>query len=473
MVRTAILLASLLAVACDKPKAAPDAAVHLDAGAGVDGPPTEHKDVPVTINRDLDLLFLVDDSPSMADKQVNLRANFPNFINVLNALPGGLPNLHLGVISTDLGTMGAGDSAPGPAIGSGPGACNGMGKSGNLVINGAPITGNFLIDVATGTGTRMTNYTGTLAAAFAAMANSGSGGCGFEQHLEAIRRALGNNAQNAGFLRTTALLAIVILTDEDDCSIAHSTMFGPDQATLGVLSSFRCTRFGVTCDTGGTTSDEMNQVGTKASCHSNEASQFMTHVQDYVQFVRGLKANPADVIVAAISGPPTPVATELRSPGAGGAAIPALTHSCNYTGAMGLEVADPGVRLQQFLDGFPDRSSFSTVCQQDLSGGLAQIAQLITNTIGTSCFTNPLADIDPSTPGSQFGCTVADVTNEGKPNETRVTLPACDASLSNKPCWHIVIDNVNCASGDHEALKIERTTMPAADVHVVADCVIP
>ena len=60
-----------------------------------------HKDIPVTVNRDLDILFLIDDSPSMADKQNNLAANFPNFINVLNTIEGGLPNVHIGVVFTN------------------------------------------------------------------------------------------------------------------------------------------------------------------------------------------------------------------------------------------------------------------------------------------------------------------------------------------------------------------------------------
>ena len=53
----------------------------------------EAKDIPVNINRDLDLLFVIDDSPSMADKQANLADNFPRFIDVLrsgNAQSGGI-----------------------------------------------------------------------------------------------------------------------------------------------------------------------------------------------------------------------------------------------------------------------------------------------------------------------------------------------------------------------------------------------
>src|ERR1051325_8577103 len=80
----------------------------------------EYKDIPVTVNRDLDILFVIDDSPSMADKQMNLKTNFPSFINVLNTIQGGLPNVHIGVTTSDLGSEGADASAPGPAMGSGP-----------------------------------------------------------------------------------------------------------------------------------------------------------------------------------------------------------------------------------------------------------------------------------------------------------------------------------------------------------------
>src|SRR5678815_649034 len=96
----------------------------------------DYKDIPVTVNRDIDILFVIDDSPSMLDKQTNLKANFPTFIDVLNTIQGGLPNVHIGVVSSDLGTKGADDATAGPSIGSGPGSCSGTGASGNLQTNG-------------------------------------------------------------------------------------------------------------------------------------------------------------------------------------------------------------------------------------------------------------------------------------------------------------------------------------------------
>ena len=53
--------------------------------------------------RDIDILFLVDNSPSMKEEQDNLRANFRVFMEELKKIPGGLPNVHIGVISSDLG----------------------------------------------------------------------------------------------------------------------------------------------------------------------------------------------------------------------------------------------------------------------------------------------------------------------------------------------------------------------------------
>ena len=437
----------------------------------------EYKDIPVTVNRDIDILFIIDDSPSMLDKQTNLKNNFPNFINVLNTIEGGLPNVHLGVVSSDLGTKGASDAQAGPGIGSGPGSCSGNGKSGNLQTNMSTlVSGTFISDTKNNDGTRTTNYTGSLAAAFSAIASLGASGCGFEQHLEAAKRALNNNPANAGFLRPNAYLALIFIQDEDDCSIAKATILGSDTATLGPLQSFRCNRFGHVCAQGGADSTAMNQVGPKGGCTSNDNSQYLTKVGDYVTFFKGLKAEPANVIVAAISGPTTPYEVELRTPPGGGTAIPAVAHSCTYQGANGAEVADPSTRLKQFLDQFPNRSTFSTICQQDLSGALTQIAQLLRTVIGSPCIEGKLADVDPDTAGPQYDCSVSDVRNYGKANQTEEVLPACNntatpASSTNKPCWSIQTDTMNCTAGDQLTLKIERNEAPAADTHVISYCV--
>ena len=61
-----------------------------------------------TLNRKIDILFMIDNSSSMDQSQANLAKNLPAFMNVLKALPDGLPDLHIAVVTSD---MGAGDGS--------------------------------------------------------------------------------------------------------------------------------------------------------------------------------------------------------------------------------------------------------------------------------------------------------------------------------------------------------------------------
>ena len=451
----------------------------------------EAKDIPVNVNRDLDLLFLIDDSPSMKDKQNNLATNFPNFIKVLSTIPGGLPNIHIGITTSDMGTKGAGDTAPGPAIPPlGNGGCSGVGKNGALQTYGAPILNNnvFISDIFDmASNTRKTDYgNGTsdvakLQDVFSQMARgAGAGGCGFEQHLEAVKQALQpNNPVNAGFLRPDAFLGVIIIADEDDCSMEHSSLLSSDTGTLGPRQSFRCTRFGVICDQNGQTTDAMNKTGAKTQCHPNDNSAYLTKVSDYVTFLKGLKTDPRKVVVAGIMGTTDPFNVELRVPQGGGNAIPALAHSCTYIGGdingdgvPDPEVADPPIRMQFFLDQFPNRSTFASICQQDLSGGLAQIGDLLKTVIGDPCIEGKLADVDPKTPGAQYDCSVSVVTNQGMANQGEKILPACPAAGPGAdPCWHLLTDVANCPNSDHFVLKIEHQDQLSMDAHIIANCV--
>ncbi len=442
----------------------------------------EHKDIPLRVNPKVDILFLIDDSPTMGDKQTNLANNLPKFVDVLSTIQGGLPDVHIGVATSDMGSKGAADSAPGPGIGSiNNGGCSGLGKNGDLQVFGASSllnTGSkFIADTIAPDGvTRQPNYTGNLSDVFAQMAHAGAVGCGFEQHLEAVKQALDPaHASNAGFVRDDAYLAVIIIADEDDCSISHSSLiaFG-DTGPLGPLQSFRCTRFGVLCDDGGATTDAMNQPGPKGKCHPNDGSDYLTKVADYAAFLKGLKTDPNNVIVAGIVGTTDPFAVELRSPSGSTTPIPALAHSCTYVGGNGPEVADPAVRLKFFLDQFPDHNAFASICQQDLSGGLQQIADLLkTLIVGDPCIEGTLADVDPKTPGLQDDCKVSAVTGRGSPAESQTVLPRCtpeNSSAGNQPCWHLVTDPMSCPNSDHFLLKIEGQATLPSDAHVLASC---
>jgi hypothetical protein len=442
--------------------------------------PREVVEFPLRATRDLDLLFLVDDSPSMADKQANLADNLPRFIDALGAIPGGLPNVHIGVATSDLGTQGAGDSNPsfGPAVGQiAMGGCSGIGKDGNLQTFGAPVGSDvFLSDIGDPvTGMRTRNYTGALATVFAQMVHAGAGGCGFEQHLEAIKHALlPSNAVNQRFLRPDANLGIIIVADEDDCSLSHYSLLGPEAAALGPQQSFRCTRFGVVCDQHGQTPDEMNVPGPKDQCHPADDSMYLTRVADHAAFLKGLKVDPAKVAVAAIAGTTAPFAVELRPPPRSTAAIPALAHSCTYVGNGGNpEVADPAIRIASLLDQFPARSAFATICQRDLSDALQQFADVLKDMIGIPCLAGPLASAASRTPGTQYDCKVTVAVAEDPTPGT--ALPRCtsdDASATNQPCWHLAADAMKCPRGDHLTPVIEGADALPSDHYILASCAL-
>ena len=221
--------------------------------------------VVVSPEREVDILFMIDNSPSMDPKQQALAANFPKMIQVLQNLPDpsnpgqtSLPDVHIGVISSDLGAgsdnLGGNCSRVlgdrGLLWGNDPNNLTASVAPGNTLYstaagqistyptpNGCGLQqgARWIIDVANANGTgRTQNYTGNLTDVFTCLAQSvGIAGCGYEHQLQSIQVALnpqqvncnaqGNNCtdinmENVGFLRPEAYLAIVFISDEDDDS---------------------------------------------------------------------------------------------------------------------------------------------------------------------------------------------------------------------------------------------------------------
>ncbi len=412
-------------------------------------------------NRNLDILFVIDDSASTTDKQLSFAAAFPKMIDALSQLDGGLPNLHLGVVTTDLGTSSSRDASPGPAIGVvGQGGCSGLGKGGALQKT-TDMTEAFLSDIEGAGGTRVRNYTGALRDTFATLAKVGSTGCGFEQPLAAMKRALGHPA-NAGFLRPEANLAVVFLADEDDCSARSTQLFGPESATLGPLDSFRCFRHGVRC------SPDATSLGPKRDCVAAEDSSFVEGVTPYVDALLATKPDARMLMTAAIVGVPAPVVVELRSPPGGGTPIPSLAHSCSYAGAAGPEVADPAVRLAGFLESFDGRATLTSVCSADLSEPLRAIGASAKKLMGDPCLdSTQLADTSAEIEGVQPSCEVVDI-RDSAPHAATV-LPLC--SSGDPDCYAIVPDAAACpSSNDHLRVRISRTAPVPDDSWTYVRC---
>ncbi len=424
----------LLLVACHEQELTPDARVEVAL-------------VPTSANSDLDLLFVIDDSTALLDTQIAVVSAFPSLTDQLDALSSGRPNLHVGVVSPDLGTLGALDSEPGPSIGSGPGSCSGSGKAGILQNPGSIVTGRYIVDLATGD-TRTTNYSGSIGDAFKSIASLGSYTCGFEQHLQAMKRGLENNVENAGFLRLEARLAVIVFTDEDDCSFAHSSFVSTDTSLYGPLQSFRCSHFGITCDVGGATPDEMNELGPKSNCHANETAEILMHPSDYVTFLQSLKADPRDVMFGTLAGDPI-VDVELITPPGGGAGTPALANICAPHDAIA-----PSVRLAE-MPAQLHRGSFESVCASDMRPAMTSFGRQLRNLVGDACLARDIA--------LPADCRVFDQTRSAESE-----LPLCDKTIVTD-CYQLVEDP-SCTAGQHLRVDVIRSALPSPDTMVSVRC---
>jgi len=123
-----------------------------------------------------DVLFVVDDSASMAEEQVLLGANFSAFVDVL---AGSFADWQVGVVTTDVSTPEAGQ-----------------------------LRGGIL-----------TPSTPDVAAAFSSAVAVGTSGSRDEQGLWAAAIAV-EPTRNPGFVRPDARLNVVFVSDEDDHSPA-------------------------------------------------------------------------------------------------------------------------------------------------------------------------------------------------------------------------------------------------------------
>jgi hypothetical protein len=176
--------------------------------------------------RKMDLIFVIDDSGSMGEEQTNLRSNFPMFAQLLNSY-----------------TISTGETLDYRA------AITTTGITANITIQPPMIPGfpPFPPTPAPQTGLdgRFRQACGmtrswlertdpNMATTFACAADVGTGGPAIEMPLRASQLAA-TLATNPGFLRDDALLGIVILTDEDDCSRTATTFTtaGDNCATNG------------------------------------------------------------------------------------------------------------------------------------------------------------------------------------------------------------------------------------------------
>jgi hypothetical protein len=435
----------VLAACGDNHPALPDANLELEVAS-----------FPATSNPQLDLLFLIDDSPGGLDYQNNIKNNLAALLGVFETLETYPFDVHIGVATSDLGTTGSLDPAhPAPAIGSGQGSCSGHGKDGRLRTDPS-VQDAFVADMVGAGGTHQGNFTGSVTTALAGLLSAGSNGCGFEQHLASIRRAL-TNPLNAGFIRDPANLAIILVGDEDDCSVHDAAaFFAPGPAGVGPMQSFRCTAHGLTCD------QSLDTVGTKTDCRPRTNSPYIDDVAPYVQSLLDFKGDPRKLMFGVDVGNPSPVDIELRVPPGGGSPVLALAHSCSYVDATNSTlVADPAVRDVAAVAALPVSTPkvVASMCSQDQGPQLTEMAKAIKRLIGDSC-------IDTTKLAPALDCIVEDVRDSDPAHPT--AIPACP---SGGDCFELTTDTRVCPyTQDHRRVVVHRASPAASDTWTHVRC---
>jgi len=305
---------------------------------GDPGTTTGEVDPPVTA---VDVLFVIDNSGSMAGHQSRLVAAMPAFLDGLSGL-----DLRIAVTTTDAANPRCAAAQTTPEGGKFVlRSCHDAVAVGDFTFNSvdfsAACSEQCVIDpedfIVAPTATAVDpdpkprkwiertggtlNVAGDIDDVLACALPQGVSGCGFESPLESMYLALAqselsDSATNYGFLRPEADLRIVFITDEMDCSyvpefseiFTTNKVFWEDPDAPAATSAV-CFNAGVQC-TGG--------PGTYTSCTAtnhdidgaipvDESQAVLQPLSKYVDFLQGIQASKtgaATVQVIALAGVP-------------------------------------------------------------------------------------------------------------------------------------------------------------------------
>lgn len=183
----------------------------------------------------VDLLFVVDDSGSMTREQDNLEREIPALVRALAEPPldasgnprwNAVETLNIAVVTTNMGTSGVPQDSR--RVGARCTINDFQGEGGEFRSDGTANVFSF----------HAGDDPDAFAARVGAVAQVGDGGCGLEQPLGAAMKALDHDA---GFPREDSLLAVVVLSDEEDCTLADPVEFFSGTET-GLALNQRCSR---------------------------------------------------------------------------------------------------------------------------------------------------------------------------------------------------------------------------------------
>jgi hypothetical protein len=441
-----------------------------DAGAAAGGTAREIWYVSDPSSPDVDILFAIGNETGTTALQQELILGFPSFTQALAGLPAGLPNVHVGIVSA---SMGAGAFTPDACPAGGDQGVFQAAPRGACAVTGLADGQRFISNVG-----GQANYAGALEDVFACIAALGDGGCAFQAPFASVARALGADGQppppdNAGFLRPDALLVVVVLTDQDDCSVPpDATLFDPSSQLvsdpLGPLDYFRCVQYGLLCY-GAPPSRTTAQSYPPGACVPAEGAGMLEPVAQAVGQLKGLKANPKRALVSIIGGPADPFTVQLGAPlvASDPAMWPQVAPSCAASSGV---PALPGVRLAALAAAFGDEGQDLTACASSLTPALQAIAGAIGKALGPTCVEGVLADADPGTAGVQPDCDVADLAPDAHGGHTQTPIPSCAAAAGAAPCWTIADGTPAACPGAH-TLSVTRAS-PSPGALARASCTV-
>jgi hypothetical protein len=452
------------------------------------------------VNKDVDILFVIDNSGSMGEEQANLAGNFGSFIEVLED-PEVEANYRIGVTTTDNGNQWCPAGVYTPEGGklvlsscqsrlndfiSPQGddvqdlACNDICKldAAQLEISPTTIDG----DEVPAPRPWLENIEGrknipegtSTAEAFQCFGPQGVNGCGFESQLEsmylALVRAQSNEEASYGFLRTNAILAVVFVTDEADCSYNKdwSEIFATDgnrvfwsDPDANSPTSALCWNAGVQCSGDPSNYEDCEPVNkdVNGNVGVSDDDAVLHPMSRYVGLVAGIEAekqliNPEqEVIVGLIGG----VSLADNRPHYSDVSDTDPFWQESFGIGPGCEAPNPNnpdepiravppVRLREMTESFSPGNMFS-ICNSDYSPALESIANAIREQIRPACYTKCVEDTDEATETLEPECTVEE-DPPGSDNTVRIQECRKDAN-------GYVFDPV---TGNYE--------MPADDVNV-------
>ncbi len=341
---------------------------------------------------DVDLLLMVDNSGSMSEEQASLATELPRLVRVLSTgdrtgdgvtsddFPA-VVSLHVGVVTTDMGVANfvVPTCTRSPQFGD-----DGLLRTaGNAAIAGCIAVYPKFLEYQPGISVQTIEQFG---ADFSCVAAMGTGGCGFEQPLESTLKAVTpstsattffggthghGDVENAGFLRPDSVIAVVLVTDEEDCSVA----MGNEEIFNQSFSS--------------PYPGDLN-----LRCFLYPETQWP--VQRYIDGFKALRPDRESLVVfGAITGVPLDLIPSTGSPNYSGILadprmVEAVDTSPGTTGARlvpscdvpGRGIAFPPRRIVEVAKGFGESGTVQSICQESFASAVDAVVSNVANALG-------------------------------------------------------------------------------------------